>query len=87
MIDIDAEIRQEDAFINIIKTKISIVNPDVICVEKDVSFKLMEALFKDNRTVVANTPLKILNMVARCTQTIICPNSNFITRNFIVGSC
>jgi len=44
-------------------------------------------LFKDKRTVVTNTPLKILKMIERCTQTIICPNSNFITRSFIVGTC
>ncbi len=63
------------------------VNPDVIFVEKDVSRQALDMLFKDKRTVVTNTPLKILNMIERCTQTIICPNSNFKTRSFIVGTC
>jgi hypothetical protein len=37
MIDIESEIKQEEAFISIIMNKIQMVNPDVIFVEKDVS--------------------------------------------------
>lgn len=44
-------------------------------------------LLKDNRTVVPNTPLKMLRMIARCTQTIICPSTNLIDRGFVVGNC
>lgn len=43
------------------------VNPDVIFVEKDVSRLALDMLFKDKRTVVTNTPLKILHMIERCT--------------------
>jgi hypothetical protein len=37
MIDMESEIKQEEAFIQIIMKKIQMVNPDVIFVEKDVS--------------------------------------------------
>ena len=87
MIDLKAEINQEETFVNIIQTKIKLVNPDVVFVEKDVSRKVLDTLFKDNRTVVTNINLKMLKMIARCTQTIICPNSNFISKYFVTGNC
>ena len=44
-------------------------------------------LRNENRTVVTNTPPKMLLMIARCSQTIICPNSNFISKEFKIGEC
>jgi len=70
-----------------IKQKISLVNPDVIFVEKDASRLILDILQNDNRTVATNTSPKMLAMIARCTQTIICPNSNFISKSFKVGNC
>ena len=63
------------------------MNPDVIFVEKDASLKVLELLQNDQRTVVTNTSLKMLVMIARLTQTIICPNSNFISKGFKIGNC
>ena len=63
------------------------MNPDVIFVEKDASFKVIEMLMQDGRTVVTNTQAKLLEMIARATQTIICPNHNFISTAFKIGKC
>jgi len=63
------------------------VNPDVIFVEKDASRLVLDMLLAENRTVVTNTSPKMLLMIARCSQTIICPNSNFISKGFKIGEC
>jgi hypothetical protein len=41
----------------------------------------------EDKTVVTNTAPKMLDMIARLTQTIICPNSHFISPEFKVGEC
>jgi len=63
------------------------VNPDLILVEKDASRLAIDTLFRDDRTVVTQTSTKMLKMIARCTQTISCPSTNLIDKNFVVGHC
>ena len=62
-------------------------NPDLIFIEKDASFRVLDLLIADGRTVVMNTEPALLRMIARATQTIICPNSNFISKAFKIGQC
>ena len=45
---------------NIIKAKITTVDPDIIFVEKDASRLALDTLLKDNRTVITNTSSKML---------------------------
>ena len=70
-----------------IRQRVSQVNPDVIFVEKDASRLILDILSNDNITVATNTSTKMMSMIARCTQTIICPNANFISKSFKVGNC
>ena len=72
---------------NIIKAKIQTVDPDIIFVEKDASRLALDTLLKDNRTVITNTSSKMLQMIARATQTITCPSTNLLDKNFVVGYC
>jgi hypothetical protein len=87
IIDLEAEINQEQINMQIIMSKIQSVNPDVIFLEKEASRLALETLFKDKRTVVTNTPPKTIRRIARATQTICCPNTNLIDSKFIVGNC
>lgn len=87
LVDLEQEIKQEKTLISMIKGKIELVNPDVIFVEKDASILVLDMLRAENRTVVTNTDEKILAMIARCSQTIPCPNYNFISKDFKIGSC
>lgn len=87
LVDLEQEIGQEDALIRIIKKKIEQVNPDIIFVEKDATRLVLDMLLSINKTVVTNTSRKMLLMIARCSQTIICPNYCFISKGFKVGEC
>lgn len=60
LIDVEAEVNQEQSFMNIIKAKIQTVDPDIIFVEKDASRLALDTLLKDNRTVITNTSIKML---------------------------
>ena len=71
----------------IIQSKIATVNPDIIFVEKDASRLALDTLLKDNRTVITNTSIKMMQMIARATQTIMCPSTNLIDSGFVVGNC
>ena len=51
----------------IIQNKIATVNPDIIFVEKDASRLALDTLLKDNRTVITNTSIKMMQMIARAT--------------------
>ena len=70
-----------------IKQKIDLAKPDVIFIEKDASKQVLDMLFKEKKTVVTNTPLKMMHMIARSTQTIICPSFNLLSREFKLGVC
>jgi 1-phosphatidylinositol-3-phosphate 5-kinase len=87
MIDLSAEINQENYNMQIIMSKIQSINPHIIFVEHEASRLALETLFKDQRTVVTNVHPKMMKMIARSTQTIICPSTNLIDRDFIVGNC
>jgi 1-phosphatidylinositol-3-phosphate 5-kinase len=87
IVDLSAEIHQESSNMQIIMTKIQQVNPHIIFVEHEASRLALETLFKDQRTVVTNVDPKMMAMIARLSQTIICPSTNLIDKNFIVGSC
>ena len=47
----------------------------------------METLLQDGITVVTVTSAKMLKMIARATQTIVCPSINLLDRNFALGQC
>jgi hypothetical protein len=87
LVDLEREIENEDNLIKQIQSKIAEVNPDVIFVEKDATRKMLDECIEANRTVVTNTSKKMLMMIARCTKTIICPNSNLLSKEFKIGEC
>ena len=66
-VDMQAEINQQESFINIIRRKIQKVKPDIIFVEKDASRLALQTLEEDNITVVTVTSAKMLKMIARAT--------------------
>lgn len=47
----------------------------------------LEKLMEDNISVVTVTSAKMLKMIARATQTVVCPSTNLLDKNFIVGNC
>ena len=71
----------------IIRQKIKSLQPDVIFIEKDASRMAIEKLMEDNITLVTVTSAKMLKMIARATQTVVCPSTNLLDKNFIVGNC
>jgi len=87
LIDIPAEISQQESFIRIIRQKIKALKPDIIFVEKDASRLALQVLEEDKITVVTNTSAKMLKMIARQTQTIVCPSTNLLDKRFVVGYC
>ena len=86
-IDMQAEINQENSFMQITRQKINALKPDLIFVEKDASRLALQVLEEDKITVITNTPAKILKMIARQTQTIVCPSTHLLNRRFVVGYC
>ena len=71
----------------IIRHKIQSLKPDIIFIEKDASRLALESLIEDNITLVTVTSAKMLKMIARATQTIVCPSPNLLDKNFVVGYC
>ena len=86
-VDIDSENKQQETFMKIIQNKIKSLRPDLIFIEKDASRLALETLENDNITVVTVTKAKMLKMIARATQTIVCPSTNLLDKNFVVGEC
>ena len=71
----------------IVRQKILNLNPNIIFVEKDASRPALETLIEDGITVVTCTSSKMLKMIARATQTIVCPSINLLDKNFALGQC
>ena len=71
----------------ILRAKINALSPDIIFVEGDASRLFLQLLEEDRITVVTNTPAKMLKMIARQTQTIVCPSTNLLDKRFVVGYC
>ena len=67
MVDMQAEIHQQESFVKIIRQKIMSVKPNIIFIEKDASRLALEACLQDNITVVTVTSAKMLKMIARST--------------------
>ena len=85
--DVQVEISQQESFMKIIRQKIKSLKPDLIFIEKEASRLALEKLLDDNITVVTVTSAKMLKMIARATQTIVCPSTNLLDKNFIGGYC
>jgi 1-phosphatidylinositol-3-phosphate 5-kinase len=67
MVDLSAEINQENYNMQIIMQSIKLVDPHIIFVEHEASRLALETLFKDQRTVVTNVHPKMMAMIARST--------------------
>lgn len=85
--DLTTELRQEDAFIQIVMKKIDQVKPDLIFVQNDASQKAIEALRERNITLVTNVKKTVMSRLGRLTQTINCPSTNLLNGNFCTGKC
>jgi 1-phosphatidylinositol-3-phosphate 5-kinase len=85
--DLESDIKQEDAFIRTVIKKIDQVSPNIIFVQNDTSMKAIETLLDKNITVITNVKPSIMKRIGRLTQTISCPSTNLITPDFILGKC
>lgn len=47
----------------------------------------IKSFLADNITLVTDVPIKMMRMIARCTQTMMCPSTNLISQSFNVGKC
>lgn len=79
--------QQEDPYLQIIRAKVNQVRPNLIFVEKNASSKAIKQFLQDNITIVTDVPTKMMKMIARCTQTVMCPSTNLVSSNFTVGKC
>ncbi len=85
--DLQTALDQEDSRIRICIEKLRQVQPTIIIIEKDVSYKVLEKLRQEEFTVVTNLSLKKMQRIARFTQTIIAPSTNVLDRTFAIGKC
>ena len=85
--DIDAQIKQEDNFIGIIMKRIEQENPNLIFIEKDASFKAIEALLERNITLVTNVKKSVMQRLERLTETQILPSPYFLDEEHPTGKC
>lgn len=67
--------------------KIELVKPTIIFVEKDASFKAIEALLDRNVTLVTNVKMCIMERIMRLTKTLISPSTNILEQDFETGKC
>lgn len=80
-------IEQENNWINIIKEKLTQVKPNIIIVEKDVGYKILDVLRQQGITVISNLDSKKMKRITRYTETIIAPSYNIIEKSFEFGKC
>lgn len=59
----------------------------MIVTEKDISFKVLEVLRKNDIAAITNLHLDKMKKLARLTKTIIAPSANVIHKNFQMGKC
>ena len=79
---------QEPAYIEIIKKKIELVQPNVILVNKNISRKIQEDFSTANKvSLVINVKSNSLKRIARCTKTYVLPSTDLIDKQTIVGTC
>lgn len=72
---------------DILHEKIKLIQPNVIVTEKDISFKVLEVLKKNNIAAISNLHIDKMRKLARLTKTIIVPSANVIDKNFQLGRC
>ena len=65
----------------------SLVNPQIIVVEKIVSRKIVERLRKIGYTMIVDVSKDELKRLANMTQTIILPSVDFLDESFKCGTC
>ena len=85
--DIQSVVDQEEYWVDIVKQKLTQVKPNIIIVEKDVGYKVLDALREENITVITNLNHHKMKRMARYTQTIISPSYNVIDKSFVLGKC
>jgi hypothetical protein len=85
--DINSVINQEDHYVQILEEKIKLISPNVIITEKDISFKILEVLRKNEIAAITNLNIDKMKKLARLTKTIIAPSANVLDKNFQMGRC
>jgi hypothetical protein len=63
------------------------VRPNIIIVEKDVGYKILDVLRESKITVITNLGPFKMKRIQRYTQTIISPSYNVIDKSFVLGKC
>lgn len=85
--DINSVINQEDHYLEILSDKIKLIAPNVIVVEKDISYKMIEVLRNRKIAAISNLNIDKMRKLARLTKTIIVPSANVIDKNLQLGKC
>jgi len=85
--DLESIIKQEEPYVEILISKINLIKPDLIFVQNDVSRTALDKLRNCKMTVIANVKESAIRRIARYTQTIPCPSTNLIDKNFVTGTC
>jgi 1-phosphatidylinositol-3-phosphate 5-kinase len=85
--EIQSIVDQEEHWIEIIRQKLTQVKPNIIIVEKDVGYKILDALRESQITVISNMNHHKMKRIQRFTQTIISPSYNVIDKSFVLGKC
>ena len=85
--DLATKIDLEEHTDKILEQKISEINPDLVIVQKDVPFKLLNKMRDQRITVVCGLEDRKMKRLARLTQTIVLPSINVIDGTFTLGHC
>ena len=86
-IDLETELKQEEVHLQIILRKIQAFKPNLIIVQKDISERAREELFKMGITCIKNVKKSVIDRIERLTKTPALPNINLLSNNFLPGKC
>ena len=85
--EIQSIVNQEEHWIGIIKSKLTQVRPNIVIVEKDIGYKILDVLREEGIIVITSLDHHKMKRFQRYTQTIISPSYNVIDKSFVLGKC
>ena len=86
--DLQSEIDQEEHLIKILSKKLEQIDPKIVIVEQDVTYKIL-CMLRDERkiSVITNMDESKLNRIARLTETVTANGITVIDKRFSLGKC
>ena len=85
--EIQSIVNQEEHWISIIKSKLTQVRPNIVIVEKDIGYKILDVLREEGIIVITSLDHHKMKRFQRYTQTIISLSYNVIDKSFVLGKC